>query len=184
MPPVATAAILLGAGLLAQSDPSSVNVACNNAFSPTRPPLSTALPAGVGVFDRCIEIDGWGDSARFVADGGGGGLGSVVLDAFSVTLQDEVPEVMLLRQWQLSGQVIVAPIFLWQVRLETPAGAVGGVELAEVVVQSVTTSITVDGYATRILLQPRGAIWRAWRANAPGPGGAPSIEFNRNFANP
>lgn len=102
MPPFTMAAVLLGAGLLAQSAPETVNVACNDGFALTRAPLSDWLPASVPQFARCIEIGGWGDSARFV-QGSGGTTGQVVLDAFSVTLRDEGPEVTLFRQRQLTG---------------------------------------------------------------------------------
>ena len=191
MPPLSTAAVLLGAGLLAQSAQQPLNVACNAAFAPTRAPLSTLLPAGTA-FANCIEIAGWGDSARFVpgTSGGGGGAGRVVLDAFNVTLRGEVPEVMQLRQRQLNGQAIPGTITLLQVRPAAsmdgapvePAGALGGVELAQVLVQSVTTSITADGYATNVLLQPRTAVWRAWRTPNPAPSDSADARFEFDFS--
>jgi hypothetical protein len=182
MPPLTKAAVLLGAGLFAQSASAIVNVACNSAFAPTRPPLSTLLPDNPA-FARCIEITGWGDSARFVPSGTGG-AGTAVLDAFSLTLRGEGPEVMLFRQRQLTGQPMTGVVALWQVSTTTPVGAIGGVELSEVLVQSVSTSTTVDGHATSILLLPTAATWRAWRSGSPGPGGAPAIIFTRDFANP
>jgi hypothetical protein len=191
MPLLTQAAALLGAGLLAQSAQEPFNVACNTAFAPTRPPLSTLLPAGTA-FANCIRIEGWGDSARFVpgTTGGGGGAGRVVLDAFNVTLRGEVPEVMLLRQRQLTGQAITGTITLWQVRPAPsaggppaqPAGALGGVELTQVLVQSVTSSITADGYATNVLLQPRTAIWRAWRTPNPDPSDTADARFEFDFS--
>lgn len=190
MSPFSTAAVLLGAGLFAQSAQEPVNVACNASFALTRPPLSTLLP-DAPEFANCIEITGWGDSARFVPGStGGGGSGSVVLDAFNVTLRGETPEVMLLRQRQLTGQAFTNNLVLWQVRPPVPqggpagqpAGALGVVELQQVLVQSVTTSITADGSATNVLLQPSRAIWRAWRPTTPGPGGDGDVRFEFDFS--
>lgn len=181
MPSMTTAAVLIGAGLLAQAAPESVNLACNSGFALTRPPLSTWLPSGVTEYANCIEISGWGDSARLVGTGANAVL---VLDAFSVTLRGEGPEVMLFRQRQLTGQVLPGAVSLWQVSLVAPVGARNSVELSQVIVQSVTTSITADGYSTRILLQPRSATWRAWRLAEPGPGGTAAIIHAHNFTDP
>jgi hypothetical protein len=181
MPPLTTAAVLLGAGLFAQPSPDFVNVACNDAFALTRPPLSALIgPTGA----RCIEITGWGDSARAIlSGGGGGGGGSVVLDAISVTLRGEGPEVMLFRQRQLTGAAMTGELRMRQYRLGSMPAFVSELALSQVLVQSVSTLVTVDGTATSILLQPGAATWRAWRINEIGEAVDP-IEFTRDFTAP
>jgi hypothetical protein len=185
MPLLTTAAMLLASGLPGQSSPNTINIACSTDFPATRAPLSTELPSGVSQFERCIEIEGWGDSARFVPSptGGSAGGGRTELDAFSLALRGEGPEVMRLRSRQLAGQPILGGLALWQVRLSPmPKGTFGGVELTDVQVQSVTTGVDIDGTTTRVLLQPREATWRAWRPSAPGPVADSAVTYSIDFS--